>query len=96
LLKESSDDDDETIMISKRQRKVFGPNKSPKNLHKNVAEAEVDAEVEDGDDEDGEDLCGADSGFTCGNIRMDEFFRAFTDHNEIYFYEGSNTIPNCA
>jgi hypothetical protein len=43
----ASGDDDETTNAN--LVKVFGPNNSPKTLHKNVAEAEVEAEAEEGD-----------------------------------------------
>lgn len=59
-------------------------------------EAEVEAETTEGEDEEEVSLCGPDTEFTCGTVKMDSFFNSLHDNNPVVFYEGSFTVPNCA
>jgi hypothetical protein len=48
------------------------------------------------DDEEARNLCSDDEpNFECGRLDFSEFFDSLDFHNEVVFYRGSNTIPNC-
>jgi hypothetical protein len=57
-------------------------------------EVEVETELaEEGEEE--ASICDEED-FTCMSLNMDSFYNPLHDSNPVVFYEGSNTVPNCA
>jgi len=48
------------------------------------------------DEGEARDLCSdEEDNFSCGRLDFSEFFDSLDFNNDVVFYQGSNTIPNC-